>query len=189
MAQLQMILPRRRFNTPLTWTMPAGYALRTYREGDLPAYVELMRRAGFENWSEETARHSVATMHPEGLFFITDASGALVATALAHSAPNEWHPEGGELGWVGAAPEHRGKGLGYAVCAAATRRLLEAGHPTIYLLTDDPRLPAIRTYLKLGFVPFLCLPDMEGRWQAVAKGLGVTLESLEPTTDPAGMNA
>ncbi|MBC8103372.1 MAG: GNAT family N-acetyltransferase [Cytophagales bacterium] len=44
-------------------------------------------------------------------------TGQIVATAQATHAPTERHPEGGEIGWVAAHPEHRGKGLGRAVSA------------------------------------------------------------------------
>ena len=63
---------------------------------------------------------------------------------MALHLPLEYHPCGGELGWVAGDPEHKGSGLGFAVCAAVTRRLLEIGYRNIYLLTDDFRLPAIK---------------------------------------------
>lgn len=186
-AQLQMIWPRRLSVAPSAPVLPTGYALRTFRKGDQAAYVRLMRRAGFETWSEDKAQGVLSTMHQDGLFFVVhEASGDLAATAAAQSRPNAWHPTGGELGWVGGDPEHRGKGLGAVVCAAATRRLLAADHGSLYLQTDDHRLPAIRIYLRLGWVPFLYHPDMAGRWFDVCAALGVPFESLPCTTDPAG---
>jgi mycothiol synthase len=167
--------------------MPAGYTLRTYRDGDAAAYVELMHGAGFETWTEAKAQRVFETMLPDGLFFIVhNATGALVATAAAQVRPREHHPLGGELGWVGTDCDHRGKGLGTIVCAAVTRRLLASDCATFYLLTDDLRLPAISVYLKLGWIPFLYLPEFEARWQAVCAGLGISYDSVETTTDPAG---
>ena len=110
---------------------------------------------------------------PDGFFVIEHIqSGRLVATAMAHHQSLPEHPCGGELGWVAGDPAHKGKGLGYAVCAAVVRRLLEIGYRNIFLRTDDPRLPAISVYLKLGFVPFLFAPDMEGRWRDICAKLG-----------------
>jgi mycothiol synthase len=54
---------------------------------------------------------------------------------------------------------------------AATARLIQAGYEEIYLRTDDHRLPAIKTYLKLGWEPFLCAPDMAERWRTVCQQL------------------
>ena len=185
--QLQMIWPRARRSAPAVPPVPAGYALRTYREGDREPYIQLMRRAGFETWDEARALRVFEKMLPEGLFFVVhDMTGGLVTTAAAQAIPREHHPTGAELGWVGADPDHRRKGLGYIVCAAVTRRMLATDHPTMYLLTDDSRLPAISVYLKLGWIPFLYLPDMEGRWRAVCAGLSMAYESIETTTEPAG---
>ncbi len=178
MKQLQMVWPKARHDSPPTWRLQPGYRLRIYQPGDDEGYVRVMNRAGFENWNPEKAAASREKSLPGGLFFVIhEASGMIVATAAAQQHPAERHPYVGELGWVAADPEHRGRGLGHAVCAAATRRLLEADLPGLFLLTDDHRLPAIRTYLKLGWVPRLHAPDMEGRWKAVCEGLGIELES------------
>jgi mycothiol synthase len=41
------------------------------------------------------------------------------------------------------------------------------------LETDDPRLPAIASYLGMGFVPLYAAPDHETRWSAVFAQLAV----------------
>jgi mycothiol synthase len=87
-----------------------------------------------------------------------------------HSAI-EHHPYGGELGWVGADPEHKGKGLGRVVCAAVTTRFLRAGYKDIFLRTDDFRLPALKIYLSLGYEPFLFCNGMRQRWQDICTKL------------------
>ena len=82
-----------------------------------------------------------------------------------------WHPFGGELGWVAGDPAHAGKGLGRAVSAAVTARLLDAGYRNIHLYTEDWRLAALKTYLKLGYIPFLYSAEMPDRWQAICTRL------------------
>ena len=57
--------------------------------------------------------------------------------------------------------------------AEAVKRLLDAGYFSIYLLTDDNRLPAVHTYLKMGFIPSLFAPDMAERWRALCAQLRV----------------
>jgi len=187
--QLRMVWPQTRPDGPTLRATPAGYTVRTYRAGDTPAYVWLMQRAGFSNWDESKAQGVFDTMYPDALFFIVhDASGALVCTAAAQNKPDEYHPLGGEMGWVATDPDHRGNGLSYITVSLATRRLLAENHPSVFLKTDDFRLPAIRVYLNLGFAPFLYLPGMEGRWQAVAAALGLDYAALFAVTDPAGSN-
>ena len=46
-----------------------------------------------------------------------------------------------------------------------------------HLQTDDWRAAAIKTYLKMGFVPFLFTDDMPARWRAVCD-LAVTCRSV-----------
>ena len=166
--QLQMIWPADRLKSPPDQPAPAGYALRAYAESDAGDYVALMRAAGFSTWDAEKTRNALARCLPGGLFVLAHhPTGKLVATAMAIPTALENHPNGGELGWVAGDPAHKGKNLGCVVCAAATRRFLKAGFSDIFLRTDDYRLAAIKTYLKLGYAPLLFAPDMRARWNEV----------------------
>ncbi len=171
--QLQMVWPKRLLKSPPEVVVAEGYALRVFEPGDEFQYVEVTRAAGFENWDLEKLRKIQAGCLPDGLFVVEHLeSGRLAATALAQRNPDALHPEGGELGWVAARPEHGGRGLGLAVCAAATKRFLEDEFEDIYLKTDDWRLAALKVYLKLGYEPFLFAPDMKRRWAEVCGKLG-----------------
>ena len=96
-------------------------------------------------------------------------SDEIAATAMA--LRSETYPSGGELGWLACDPAHTGKGLGMAVSAAVTACLIEAGCRPIHLYTEDWRLPALKTYLKLGYVPFINEPQMLERWRAICAQL------------------
>jgi len=172
-AQLHMVWPGRLLGSPPTPRVPEGYELRAYTHADEANYIALMTRAGFEGWSRERVAELLPTLLPEGFFVIDHrVSGTLVATAMARHRPTELHPEGGELSWVAADPAHAGRGLGLAVCAAVTARFIRAGYRRIYLMTDDWRLPALKTYLKLGYEPFLFRDDMADRWATIHSQLG-----------------
>lgn len=171
--QLRMLWPARPRRAGPRVAVPRGYRLRQFREDDRAAYLRLMLRAGFEGWDEARLNGMLLKVLPGGFFVAEEkATGALAATAMATHNPSDLHPFGGELGWVAADPDHRGRRLGRTVCAAVIRRFLDAGCERVYLKTDDWRLPAIRTYLDLGFEPFLYQDDMEGRWRAVREALG-----------------
>ncbi len=173
--QLQMVYPAGRKVAGQDLALPPGYLLRTYREGDGRRLIGLMRRAGFKTWNDETLKDLLRKALPAGIFFIVcRRTGELAATASATHNPTALHPAGGELGWVACDPAHRGRGLGGMVSAAVARRLRAAGYTEIYLLTDDFRLPAIKTYLNLGWKPLRCAPDMAARWEAVFKQLKMT---------------
>lgn len=152
---------------------PEGYEIRPLRKGDESGHIRVMHEAGFSNWDEaQLVEWQGKLALPDGIFVaVHKESGQIVATAMASHRPTELHPSGGELGWVAASPDHAGKGLGKAVSVAALRRFVQAGYRCVYLLTDDHRLAAIKTYLRLGFLPFLFAPDMEPRWRAVCEEL------------------
>jgi predicted dehydrogenase/GNAT superfamily N-acetyltransferase len=170
-AQLVMLWPAGR--PPPSVRLPAGYTLDTFRENDADSLVALMRRVGFTDWSLNTLEGVRRTVLPGGLFVVRHGpDGAVVATANANHPPVPRYLEAGELGWVAADPAHAGRGLGRAVCAAVVARFQAAGFCTIYLSTDDHRLPAIKVYLDLGFVPDLYRDDMAERWAAIRARLG-----------------
>lgn len=171
-SQLQMLWPANLFATPAKVRLPLGYHLRLFSEKDTDAYLTLVHEAGFAHFDEASVLDCARRTLPDGLFVIEhEATGVLAATALANHIPTELHPNGGELGWVAGSVAHAGKGLGIAVCSAVINRFMEAGYRRIYLKTDDWRLAALKSYLKMGFEPFLFLPDMPERWQAVCEKL------------------
>jgi predicted dehydrogenase/GNAT superfamily N-acetyltransferase len=161
-AQLQMLWPRDRAPS---LDVPQGYRLRPLAEGDADALLQVLGRSGLASWTREDLQLQLRGVLPAGCFVAEHiASGTVVATAMARHAPDDLHPEGGEVGWVAADPSYAGHGLGRAVVAAATQRLLQAGYKRIYLKTDDFRLPALKTYLGLGFEPFFYQQGMQERW-------------------------
>ncbi|MCS7309291.1 MAG: GNAT family N-acetyltransferase [Armatimonadota bacterium] len=167
--QLQMVYPPRRFASLPEPPIPAGYRLRQLRLGEEEKYLALMRSVGFaENWTVADVQRLLRQALPGGFFVVEhEPTGELVATAIANHAPNEQHPNAGVLDWVATAPEHQGRGLGKAVTAAVVRLLIQRGYQEIYLLTDDWRLPAIATYLSLGWEPYVYDEQMRERWERV----------------------
>lgn len=174
--QLQMLWPERLVDTPPPApALPEDYRLRAYADSDEAAYAALMDQAGFTGWDAERIRSARRALLPGGFFVIEHVpTGRIVATAMAAHRPSEQHPEGAELSWVAADVEHRGKGLGRAVVAAATARMLAAGYRRIFLLTDDFRLPALKVYLDLGYEPHLVADGMAERWKRVYEALSWT---------------
>lgn len=192
--QLQMVWPEALLDGAPEPVLPADYHLRIFDPAsDTERYLALVHKAGFTDFTADRVAGCLNRVLPDGFFVVdhmpADAparTGEIVATAMASHAPTPLHRYGGELGWVAGSPAHAGKGLGMAVCAAVVRRFLSAGYRRIYLLTDDWRLPALKIYLKLGFVPFLFTTGMAARWQAVCDKLSwpFTPETW-PSTDGA----
>jgi mycothiol synthase len=171
-SQLQMLWPASKTPAP---TVAEGYTLRPFRPSDSPGVRAVLEVSGLAVWTHGELEGQLKGVLPGGCFVVEHlASGTIVATAQARHAQHALHPEGGEVGWVAAHPGHAGKQLGRSVVAAATLRLQQAGYTRIFLLTDDFRLPAVKTYLGLGFEPFLFEDGMKERWAKLRQsGLAV----------------
>jgi mycothiol synthase len=110
---------------------------------------------------------------PGGAFLVVEAgSGRPVATASASHNPRAtryYFPFGGEIGYVTVDARHRGKGLGRAVVALAVARLIEAGYCHIFVGVQGWRLPAVKCYLRLGFMPLLHTDELLPRWRRICE--------------------
>jgi mycothiol synthase len=172
--QLHMLWPTGRRPEPDALRLAPGYLLRPGTGEDVAPFRELMARVELGSWSDEELARVHATVLPDGwLVIVHQPTGRLVATGMAqHNPVPDLYPDGYEVGWIAAEPDHAGRGLGRSVTAAVTTRLVDAAATSIFLRTDDFRLPALAIYLRLGFTPHLYAPDMQDRWAAVYQRLG-----------------
>lgn len=168
-AKQQLEMVRTAGNLPSVGPLPPGYVMRQYRESDRASYWRLFREVfNLPSKLEDLRSASVAN----GFHVIeSEASGDVVASAVAAEYVRAGHAEPGSLQWVMADPLHAGKGIGKAAVAAATTTLSNSGYKRAYLSTDDWRLPAIHVYLEQGWQPHIYAPDMESRWLDVYKQL------------------
>lgn len=151
-------------------TVPRGYVLRAFNDGDEPAYQELFRLA----WPDvDTLPYTKAHALPGGLFVVEEArTSRLVASCVAFAPETPSHGENGSLGWLVVDAAHGRRGLGTVLAATATNRLIEEQYALPWLGTEDDRLVALGIYLALDWEPHLYEEGMEARWREVAGRLG-----------------
>ncbi|MHB9110309.1 MAG: GNAT family N-acetyltransferase [Armatimonadota bacterium] len=170
--QLHMLRPH--LHDLPAFALPEGYGLRTFREGDGEHWVRIIAESFNTDPAtlsfEKTMRESPA-FRPERIFFIT-GGGEPVATASAYEDP-EFMADAGMVHYVGVLNGHAGKRLGYWIVLATLEQMAREGHRRAWLSTDDFRLPAIKTYLNLGFEPLLIHENQRERWPAVFNKLGL----------------
>lgn len=169
----QLVMKRKTLDGLPELALPDRYALRTCREGDGVHWARILNESF---GGERTVDDFVATMvnqpcyRPDRLFFICAPDGLPCATAGAYRF-DPWGPQTGYLHYVGVCPGHQGRRLGYAVSLAVLHKFREEGCADAVLQTDDFRLPAIKTYLRLGFHPYIVDDGQPARWATVLANL------------------
>jgi mycothiol synthase len=171
LPQLKMRRPSLE-DLPLVET-PPGYFLRDAVPEEEPALATLLATAFDEaGWTVERVQKALTQAADVVRVVVLAADdGTLVATASAQLPPGETRT--GLVHWVGADPTRKGKRFGYWVSLAVLHELKAHGCSSAALFTDDFRLPAIKTYLNLGFLPLVTHESHPERWRKVASGLGI----------------
>ena len=150
--QLRMVRPN--LNGLSEIKVPDGYEIRTYEEGDDAHWVNVIN-ASFgitfttADFYKDIGRKSL--FDPDGLYFVT-CQGTPVGTTYSRIlVPGE--SEMGSVYMVAVTPEHTGQRLGKSVTLCVLHLFQHRNFKCAILGTDDFRLPAIKTYLNLDFVP------------------------------------
>ena len=185
--QLLMIWPSNQPVELSEWRLPAGCSIRNYRPGDEESFLGLMEAGNFDPWDEAKLHYNAARAIPGGWFLAVDERvDRVVGTVVSlHNYSGSTYFTG-DLGWLAVDPSYRGRGLGYSLAAHATDRLLKGGYSRIQLHTEGFRLPAVKIYLRLGYVPVLCSRELCDVWEEVCEQLRWEFTPrLWPTTRPA----
>ena len=165
--QQPQLIMRRALDKLPPLRLPPGVSLRSFQEGDGTAWEHIANTAFARDMRFDSKMRADPAFRPERVLFLWQG-GAPVATASAWQKPA--FPDTGYLHYVAVLPGAQGQGLGYWASLAALWRLRDEGFDRALLQTDDERLPAIKTYLKLGFAP-----DRDGayeeRWVAIETAL------------------
>lgn len=170
LSQLRMKRPNLDGLPPIP-DLPLGFHLRKASPADAGILAELLGSAFQDGgWSAERVRNELLS-HPDcPATFVVVHEGKAAATATLLLQPQE-HPGSGTLHWVASDPSHRGKQLGLIVSLAVLHEARRLGCEYSLLLTDDFRLPAIKTYLKLGYEPDCWHDSHAGRWQTILENV------------------
>ncbi len=175
LPQLRMTLDA--FDSLPPVALPPGYGITTLREAGVDAWIEALGATGqLGDWDAGRAGEWLSGERraiPEGTFIVT-FDGRSAATCC--TIPPTSTERRAELGWLSVSPEHQGRGLGRQVCLAVLHFARQKGYAEIYLNTDDWRLPAVKTYLDLGFRPETTHGSHLRRWDAVYEKLGLAAE-------------
>lgn len=132
------------------WLDIIKYMAKDVKELTLNYYNVCM--LGYENFQEDKCH-----------ILTVDGIPAATITVICDYKKKE-----GYIHMVACKPDFRGKGLGNLLNDIALNVLKKEKMETAYLTTDEWRIPAIKTYLKVGFYPDLQGElDFKERWDEV----------------------
>ena len=147
--------------------IPAGFTIKTHTDDMVEKWENIIYKAFGSKFDFQQCivnGRAVGHYNPEHVLYLMDGK-KIVATATA--VERDDYPGEGWFRMIASDPEVRGKGLGKLICLAALYRLKERGYKSAVLSTDDDRLPALKTYLSLGFKPIYFHESHEDRWNNV----------------------
>ena len=182
----QLRMQFRAFSSLAPVSLPRGYTLATLAtlaQRGVSDWIAVLGATGqLGAWDRARAERCLddpRPVVPEGTYLVLHG-GHPVATACT-VLPTPAEPRH-ELGWVAVDPGHQGNGLGLQVCRAVLWYAHRRGWPASILNTDDWRLPAISTYLKLGFEPEITHDSHPARWREVRRLLATPAVAPSPGT-------
>ena len=177
--QLRMVRPNLE-NLP-ELELPAGYGMRTYCKGDEVHWARIISDSfgGRERTAQDTENEITGrdVFIADGLYFATHL-GVPVGTACAWRQSVD-EKDVGYVHMVGVVAEHTGHKLGKWVSLAVLSYFRDNGFKCSMLDTDDFRMPAIKTYLNLGFIPVYVEEGQPKRWSDIFEKLGLPSMSAQ----------
>jgi len=155
------------------YPLPAGYSMRLFRPGDRKTWLRIERAAetfGRITGSlfDEEFGHAPAAM-TKRCYFLVAPGGRDVGTIAAWYTRRHLGRPWGRIHYVAVEPAHQGRGLSRCIMTVAMKRLRSLGHRRAMLVTQTPRIAAIRTYLRFGFVPDPTSPQADRAWKLIAE--------------------
>jgi mycothiol synthase len=152
--------------------LPDGFTFRPATLDDADELAELVTAAydpvHDTPWDGERMRTELLE-YPDVLrtWVVVDDQGRIHATASERLLPYIY-PEGtGYVHFVGTLSSSQGLGLGKAITLRVLHGFAERGMTKAVLNTADFRLPAVRLYLQLGFLPEYREDSERAAWSAL----------------------
>ncbi|MBU4200971.1 MAG: GNAT family N-acetyltransferase [Kiritimatiellae bacterium] len=150
--------------------LPAPYSLRWFKKGDEKIWFDIQMVICYYKVSPDLFAQEFGNDFDElsrRQLFLCDAAGKIVGTATAWFNPDYRGRPYGRIHWVGILPEVQGQGLAKPLMSKVMERFVELGHERVYLTTSTLRIPAIRLYLKFGFVPEINSQQDKTAWRSI----------------------
>lgn len=152
-----------------------GYHIRAYQQSDEVHWAQIMDAAFVNKGRTAQDTYLEVISQPNfdpGAFCFALHEDVPIGTACAWKKYHRNTPVG-YIDMVAVLPEHTGHKLGKWMALFLLHYLKHQNFQCVMLDTDDFRLPAIKNYLNLGFVPAYVGANHAQRWQHIFEKLGI----------------
>jgi mycothiol synthase len=161
--------------------LPPGYSIRSISVEEGFLWEQVMDQS-YGDYGPGTFQKILVENYdydPERVRIMFDENGQPCATATSWRQHYRWGPGIGYVLYVGVMKSYQGRGLGYQVTLHVFYDFVEHGFQKAILETDDYRLPAVKTYFKLGFLPRIVRSHQYQQWDTIFASL-----DMEPISYP-----
>jgi mycothiol synthase len=147
--------------------------LRSFRDGDQAGWNAVLtlsfeRQPGEMDFDRMMAAD--AAFRPERVKLIVDGDDEVAATASCW-LDARFGEHTAMLHYVACHPDHSGQQLGTQVSLAVLHHAIAEGRQRTALFTDDYRIAAIKTYLRMDFEPRIGHRSHPKRWRRILEDL------------------
>jgi mycothiol synthase len=145
--------------------VPEGYEVREIHPDEEESLARCMLEADGLGWDTARVKREITEAAFVLKTFVVVFQGEVVATTSAAHSESRF-PGIGYIHWVATRPDHQGKKLGSIATIAAMREFVNHGFTEAVLETDAHRIPAVVSYLRIGFRPTEFDASHADRWEA-----------------------
>lgn len=151
-------------------SLPEGASLRAATTADGPAIAAVLAESFEEDWDVQRVAAEFFDAADVPVTWVVEDGQGIIGAASERIMPDTY-PDAGYIHYVGVLDRARGKRVGAALTAQCVHGFAERGLSTTVLETDDFRIPAVITYLRLGFIPTYRSDAEQGAWSALLPAL------------------
>ncbi len=147
----------------------------TKLDGAIDKWLDIVQYGLSDVKKDKEFYHQAMTLYPyyeanKCFFLLENEKAVATITVICNYEKKE-----GYIHMVACREESRGKGYGTLLSRWASIILKKESMETAYLTTDDWRIPAIKSYLSVGFVPDTSTEEFRERWNKVNEQIGSLL--------------
>ena len=185
MSEIQMTLERDLTHPVTEAKFPRGYALVNVTENCRHLWETFMDECfgGYQAGSFRYVYVNNNFYEENRVFVLLNEKNKPIGTGNSWQTPDHE----GYISWIGVSQAYRGKAIGVNLTNYCLHDIKKRGLKTAIITTEKENLPALKTYLKCGFVPLPRSEEDIRHWEEIYDLLNISsplyVKTIRPETD------